>query len=233
MIRLLLFDIDGTLVLTGGAGRRAMALAARDLFHVDHELESTAVAGRTDAWIVAQMAATYGVSYSDRLLARFREIYVSYLEREIHQPGPQKGVLPGIPSILDTLARRSDTHVALLTGNFERGAQIKLEYFNLWRFFSGGAFGDSAHDRNSLLSVALDGLKARGGPVVDPSEVLIIGDTPLDVAVAMAGGARSLAVATGSHDVDTLKASGADVVMKDLSDLNAALEGMGLTAGPG
>ncbi len=233
MIKLLLFDIDGTLVLTGGAGGRAMALAARDIFRVDDGIGSISMAGHTDAWIVAQMAATYGAPYSDKMLARFREVYLSHLEREIHQPGPQKGVLPGIPPVLDTLARRTDAHLALLTGNFERGAQIKLEYFNLWRFFSTGAFGDSAHDRNSLLGVALDRVRAGGGPVVEPSEVLIIGDTPLDVAVAVAGGARSLGVATGSYDVDTLRASGADVVLKDLGDLTAALEGMGLTAGPG
>lgn len=233
MIKLLLFDIDGTLVLTGGAGGRAMALAARDLFGVDSGLGSISMAGRTDAWIVAQMAATYGVPYDDTMLTRFREIYVSHLEREIHQPGPQKGVLPGIRPVLDALARRTDARLALLTGNFERGARIKLEYFDLWRFFSAGAFGDATLDRNSLLGVALDRVRALGGPVVAPSDVLIIGDTPLDVAVAIAGGARSLGVATGSYSVEDLMASGADAALGDLSDLGAALEGMGLVAGPG
>lgn len=233
MIRLLLFDIDGTLVLTGGAGGRAMARAARDVFQVDHGLGAISMAGRTDAWIVSQMAAAHQVPYSNLVLERFREVYLSHLQREIHEPGPQKGVLPGIRRILEALAPRVDAHVALLTGNFEEGARIKLDYFDLWRFFSSGAFGDSSHDRNGLLGVALDRVRALGGPSVEPQDVLIIGDTPLDVAVALSGGARSLAVATGGYGVEALKASGADVVLEDLSDLQAALAGMGLAAGPG
>jgi phosphoglycolate phosphatase-like HAD superfamily hydrolase len=230
--KLLLFDIDGTLLLTGGAGGRAMALAARDVFRADNGVASISMAGRTDAWIVAQMAAAHGAPYSGDLLGQFREAYISHLEREILQPGPRKGILPGIPSLLQALARRPGVHLGLLTGNFERGARIKLEYFDLWRFFSTGAFGDSAHDRSSLLSVALDHVRTRGGPVVHPSEVLIVGDTPLDVAVAVAGGARSLAVATGAYTTDELRASGADVVMKDLSDVGTALSWMGLDTGP-
>lgn len=233
MIKLLLFDIDGTLVLTGGAGGRAMARAAADIFKVESGLGSISMAGRTDAWIVSQMAAEYGFVYNDDLLSRFRDAYTSHLLREIHEPGPRKGVLPGVRHVLDVLTTRTRAHMALLTGNFERGARIKLEYFDLWRYFPSGAFGDTAHDRNSLLGVALTRFQASGGPAVHASEVLVIGDTPLDVAVAVAGGARSLAVATGSYDAEQLEASGADVVLRDLSDVNAALDGMGLADGPG
>ena len=233
MIKLLLFDIDGTLVLTGGAGGRAMARAAADTFGVEGELRSISMAGRTDAWIVSQMAATYGVPCNEGLLSRFHDAYISHLRREIHEPGPRKGVLPGVRDVLQGLRTRTHVHTALLTGNFERGAQIKLEYFDLWGYFRLGAFGDAAHDRNSLLGVALARFRASGGPPVEPSEVLVIGDTPLDVAVALAGGARSLAVATGGYTMEELKASGADAVLRDLSDVNAALSEMGLAAGPG
>lgn len=228
MIKLLLFDIDGTLVSSGGAGMRAMAHAARELFKTDDGVGSISMAGRTDAWIVGEMAAAYKIAYSQRLLERFREIYLPHLAREIHEPGPQKGMCPGIRPVLEALAQRADVHLALLTGNFEEGARIKLEYFDVWQFFSSGAFGDSTPDRNSLLGVAIDRVRALGGPAVAPADVVVIGDTPLDVAVALAGGARSLAVATGGYSVEALKASGADVVLSDLSDVNAALHGMGL-----
>ena len=233
MTKLLLFDIDGTLVLTGGAGGRAMARAAADVFDVANGLGSISMAGRTDAWIVAQMAEQHGRPYDAGMLLRFRERYLVHLQQEIEGPGPRKGVLPGVHALLDALSERADVHLALLTGNFERGAEIKLEHFGLWRYFSGGAFGDASRDRNSLLGVALTRVHAMGGPAVHPSEVVIVGDTPLDVAVALAGGARSLAVATGSHTTEELSASGADAVLEDLSDRQAALNALGLTAGPG
>lgn len=229
MIKLLLFDIDGTLVLTGGAGGRAMARAARDLFSMPDAVGAISMAGRTDAWIVSQMCEAQRFDYSAELLERFREKYVSHLRTEIHTPGPRKGVLPGIRPLLEALTPRNDVHVALLTGNFEEGARIKLEYFDLWQFFGGGAFGDTCHDRNLLLDVAMRRVRDNGGPMVSPADVLIIGDTPLDVAVAVAGGARSLAVATGDYSVEELMASGADAALDDLSRLDVTLAGMGLS----
>jgi phosphoglycolate phosphatase len=231
--RLILFDIDGTLVLTGGAGGRAMARAFEEVFGLQHGMASISMAGRTDAWIVAQMAANHGLACTPDIFGRFHEAYIGHLMEEIHKPGPQKGILPGVREVLEALAAHSGAHLALLTGNFERGAQIKLEYFDLWRYFAAGAFGDRTHDRNSLLATALARVAARGGPAITPAETVIVGDTPLDVAVAVAGGARSLAVATGSYDAAALRASGADVVVEDLMDIEAVLEGLGLDSGPG
>lgn len=228
MTRLLLFDIDGTLVLTGGAGARAMLRAFTDLFGFSDGLGSISMAGRTDAWIVAQMAAAHGISVGEAEVRAFHDTYLRYLGEEILQPGPRKGILPGVRELLDALALRDDVHLALLTGNYRRGAEIKLGYFDLWRYFSTGAFGDDAHDRNGLLWTAIDNVSAAGGPRARPSETLIIGDTPLDVAVAVAGGARSLGVATGSYDVDTLLESGADAAVQDLSDTATVLQMLGL-----
>ena len=146
--------------------------------------------------------------------------------REIHQPGPQKGVLPGVRSLLEVLSLRTDAFLALLTGNFEQGARIKLEYFDLWRYFRCGAFGDDAPDRNGLLPKALAAIRACGGPDALPSETVVVGDTPLDVACAAASGARSIAVATGGYDVDALRAAGADVVFEDLSETEAVLDAL-------
>jgi phosphoglycolate phosphatase-like HAD superfamily hydrolase len=231
--KLILFDIDGTLVLTGGAGGRAMARAFEDVFGLQHGMASISMAGRTDAWIVAQMAANHGLPFTEDVFDRFHQAYIGFLQEEIHKPGPQKGVLPGVRAVLEALKSHNGAHLALLTGNFERGAQIKLEYFDLWRYFGAGAFGDRTHDRNSLLETALARVAAVGGPSVTPADTVVVGDTPLDVAVAVAGGARSLAVATGSYSVEALRESGADVVIEDLMDIEAVLEGLGLASGPG
>jgi phosphoglycolate phosphatase len=228
----LLFDIDGTLVLTGGAGGRAMTRAFEDLYGVANAFEGVPFNGRTDAWILSRAAATHGIDGD--AITRFKPLYLDYLAEELHRPGPRKGVMPGISPLLDELSRRGDVYLALLTGNFERGACLKLEYFDLWRYFTCGAFGDTTHDRNGLLAEALARVAICGGPNAAPGDVVVIGDTPLDVGVAVAGGARSMAVATGSHTTDELRASGADVVFQDLSDLEAvlaALEGRAGRAG--
>ena len=227
MTRLILFDIDGTLVLTGGAGGRAMARAFEDVFGFSNGLGAISMAGRTDAWIVSQMLAEHGIADAGPHLQRFHDVYVRHLATEVLKPSAEKRVLPGVRVLLDTLAARDDVYVALLTGNYRRGAEIKLEHFDLWRYFGAGAYGDDSHDRNGLLWTALANVDAVG-PRVRPSEVVIIGDTPLDVAVAVAGGARSLGVATGSYDVDTLLESGADAGLPDLSHLEAVLRALNL-----
>lgn len=215
-------------MLSGGAGARAMAFAFEDVFGLPDTFGNINFAGRTDAWIIAQIAAQHAEASNPETLQRFHDVYVEQLSREIARPGPRKGVLPGVRELLDTLALRGDSYLALLTGNFQRGAQIKLEYFDLWRYFRCGAFGDAAHERNSLLPAALEQVAARGGGTFAPEDIVIVGDTPHDVAVAQAGGARSLAVATGFYDADALRASGADAVLSDLSDVEKALEALGL-----
>ena len=223
-MKVLLFDIDGTLVLSGGAGARAMSRAFEAVFGVPEALTGISMNGRTDTWIVTQLSARHGIATDADSLRRFHDSYVSLLAEEIQQPGPRKGVMPGVPALLEALSRRDDVYVALLTGNFEAGARIKLDYFDLWRYFGGGAFGDNAPERNPLLPKALSAIQARGCPSVHPSDVIVIGDTPHDVAVAVAHRARSIAVATGGHDMAELGESGADCVLPDLSDVDAVLQ---------
>jgi len=201
-----------------------MSRAFDDVFSVRDGLSGVPFAGRTDAWIIAQAVAARGLACDAGSLRQVRERYLTHLREEVHQPGPRKGVMPGVRPLLDALAVRDDVFLALLTGNVEHGARVKLEYFDLWRYFRCGAFGDAALERNGLLSTALARVKACGGPSPLPSDVVVVGDTPLDVEVARAGGVRSVAVATGSYDAATLAASGADVVLEDFSDLRAALE---------
>jgi phosphoglycolate phosphatase-like HAD superfamily hydrolase len=174
--------------------------------------------GRTDAWILSDAAAAHAIAHDAPALARFREVYLAYLRDALHEPGPRKGVMPGVRALLDALSPRRDVFLALLTGNYEDAARAKLQYFDLWRYFSCGAFGDAAADRNGLLPKALARVRACGGPDAAPSDAVVVGDTPLDIACARAGSARSVGVATGSYRVDQLRDAGADVVLEDLSD---------------
>ena len=233
---LLLFDIDGTLCLTGGAGIRGMALAFEELFGVEAPVEGISMAGRTDAWVLAALASARGLAPDPSQAEKFRDAYLRHFPIEIQKPGPRKGVMPGVRELLDVLAARDDMHLALLTGNYERSARAKLEYFDLWRYFDGGAFGDRAMDRNHLFDEALASVTARRGTAVSPAETIVIGDTPLDVACARHGGGRSLAVATGGHPSTELRAAGADSVFEDLSDTAAVvaeLERLAVAGGAG
>jgi phosphoglycolate phosphatase len=228
MSKLVLFDIDGTLVLTGGAGIRAMNRAGETLLGVRNLLDGIQVAGRTDWIILHDALAKLGRDLDEDLFARLRDQYIANLREEILQRGQGvKAVMPGIPELLPVLESRDDVCLGLLTGNFEQGARIKLEHFDLWRYFKCGAFGDDAADRNALVPFALERARGRGLGEVAYSDVFVIGDTPHDVACARAVGAVPIAVATGGFSVDQLRSTGAPVVLENLSDTEGFLRLLG------
>ena len=225
MRKLVLFDIDGTLVLTGGAGLRAMNRALEEVFGHANGLGDIPVAGRTDWAILADAVRRVGRTLDGNLLADLERRYVARLGEEIHLPGHgRKGIMPGIKEILDAIDRRDDVVAGLLTGNFEDGARVKLGYFDLWRYFRFGAFGGDAADRNALVPVAVERARTCGLPEIADADVLVVGDTPHDVLCAHAAGAVAVAVATGPSSVDELRAAGADHVFVDLSDTDAVLK---------
>ena len=214
-------------MLTGGAGVRAMTIAFEELLGIRDAFHGIPMAGRTDSWILADAAAAHGIPGDSPDLARFRDVYLAHLVEQIEEPGAsRKGMMPGVRELLDALSGRPDVYLALLTGNYEAAARIKLEYFDLWRYFSCGAFGDAAPDRNGLLPLAVRTVAACGGPAFAAADATVIGDTPLDIACAKHSSARSIGVATGSHSVDALRAAGADVVFADLSDTAAVLRAL-------
>jgi phosphoglycolate phosphatase len=200
-----------------------MSLAFEELFAVRDAFQGIPMAGRTDTWILADAATAHGIPHDSPGLSRFPEVYIHHLIKELEKPGARKGVMPGVRDLLDALSERDDVYLALLTGNYEAGARIKLEYFDLWRYFPCGAFGDEAPNRNGLVPKAVARVAACGGPSFTAADAVVIGDTPLDVACAAICGARSIAVATGSHTVEELRAAGADVPMHDLSDTDAVV----------
>ena len=216
--KLVLFDIDGTLVLTGGAGIRAMNRAGQSVLGVPRILDGVPVAGRTD-WSI----------FRDALDRIGRDLTASCSRGSARRTSPPargdlargdgvKAVMPGVHDLLSALGSRGDVSLGLVTGNFHEAARIKLEHFDLWRHFRCGAFGEDAVDRNALVPFALERARGCGVPDVPYEDVLVVGDTPHDVACAAAVGAVPIAVATGTFTVDQLRQAGAPVVLSDLSD---------------
>jgi len=233
--KLILFDIDGTLCLTGGAGLRAMNRACAELVGHADALSGIPVAGRTDRIILADVVARIGRPLDDELLAVLRDKYLAHLREEILVPGAMpsaeylgprggiKAVMPGIRELLDVLQRRPDVFLGLLTGNFEEGARLKLDHFGLWSYFRCGAYGDDAEDRNALVPIAVERARRCGLPEIPAGNVLVVGDTPHDIACARAAGAVAVGVATGGFTVDQLIACDADIVFENLADGGAFL----------
>src|SRR3954464_12571229 len=196
---LILFDIDGTLVLTGGAGMRAMNRACEDLVSSEDPMAGVQFAGRTDWSILDDIMRKHGKTLDAPLLDDLRARYVRHLAEEIQRPGTGvKDVMPGIRELLDALQQRDDTALALLTGNFAEGARIKLEYFDLWKYFPWGAFGGDSANRNDLVPIAVARAREHGIDGIAPANVIVVGDTPNDVECALVAGATPVAVATGS-----------------------------------
>lgn len=221
--RLLLFDVDGTLLLSGGAGKRALNRAFADLFAVTDAFEGIPVAGRTDTLIFRDALARSSVETDQGARIAFYTRYYACLAEEIQQPGLRKGLMPGVSRLLERLAGETHLTSGLLTGNVARAARIKLEHFGLWRHFRCGAYGDDAAERDDLVPIAVARARRAGVRVDAGRDAVVIGDTPLDVRCAVAGGARSIAVATGGYDEATLRASGADAVLPDLADADRFL----------
>lgn len=223
--RLVLFDIDGTLVLTGGAGLRAMNRACSDLVGHGSALDGVVLAGRTDWIILEDTLRRHGRSLNEDLLAELRHRYVAHLVEEIELPGTGvKRALPGVEALLGALTNRGDVGVGLLTGNFAEGAKIKLEHFDLWKYFAFGAFGGDSADRNALVPIAVERARDMGIADVDARDVFVVGDTPFDVGCALAVGAVPVGVATGGFNADQLRESGAEIVFDDLSNTSAFLD---------
>jgi phosphoglycolate phosphatase-like HAD superfamily hydrolase len=221
--RLLLWDIDGTLISTGAAGNRAVELATAQRF-TGGNLEGVEIAGRTDSGIAHQILTKYGEPITEENTRALLDLYLGFLAREL--PRSKGQVMPGVLELLQRAERRPDTILGLLTGNLRRGAQLKLEHYQLWHFFAFGAFADDHHDRNQLGAFALT--RAReGGEEFPPGQVDVIGDTGHDIACGKAFGARTIAVATGSWPREILAEYTPDFLFDDLSDVDGVIETLG------
>ncbi len=223
---LLLFDIDGTLITSGGAGERALRRGFRERFGIDDDLRGVEIAGRTDGGIARQILRTHGLAETPENISGFIDSYLAHLADELSRCGG--GLLPGIVPLLETLRDRPGVVLALLTGNVARGAELKLTHYGVWRFFEFGAFADDHHERNELGPFAQRRARERHGIDFPPERTFILGDTPHDIACARAIGARAVAIATGKFTVAELSAHGPDFVFADLTDHGAVLAALGV-----
>jgi phosphoglycolate phosphatase len=216
-VKLVLFDIDGTLVDCGGQARVAFATALDAIFGETGPIDEYDFSGKTDTRIIVDLMTAAGRSRDEVLatLPRLKNEYLDTLDRSLERD--RMRVLPGIESLLEHLAERNDIVLALLTGNFERGARIKLSRHDLNRYFGFGSFGDGVFDRNDLPPIALQRALQATQRRFRPDEALIVGDSVLDVACARANGLACLAVATGRTAREELAAAGPKWLVDDLA----------------
>ncbi|MBI5766996.1 MAG: haloacid dehalogenase-like hydrolase [Verrucomicrobia bacterium] len=217
---LLLWDIDGTLLASGGAGMVAMRLGLRDALGIDGSLDDIEFAGRTDRWIIRRIFDKFSVPHTAENYDRYVAGYIAALPGAL-RANPRARVLGGVRELLAAVAARPGVTQGVLTGNLRAGARAKLAHHGLWDYFPFGAFADDAELRNDLGPHALARARAHTGTTFAPARIWIIGDTPHDIACARAIGARVLAVATGSHSRDTLAAHAPDALLDDLADAAA------------
>jgi len=220
-MQIILFDIDGTLINTGGAGGAAIRHGFSAAFGVS-EAGHVSLSGRTDRAIGRSLFELHGLVDSadnwQRLRAAYLERLPDYMRRY-----PAR-VLPGVHELLEALAGRTDFSLGLLTGNLQDGARIKLDFFDLYRYFPFGGFGDEHHDRDCVASEALRAARLHLNGAGECSHVWVIGDTPFDVTCGQSIGARTLGVATGTHTRSELEPHSPDAILDDLADTAGVLD---------
>ena len=223
-MRLVLWDIDGTLVDSAKLGRDAF-YEAFEAVTGGPPRGDVPFAGRTDLEIAHHMLEDTGIEAGEELLERFEEALVEATAARVPELGRRGRALPGVPEALERLQREPNVVQSLLTGNVERTALLKLATFGLAEYldFAAGAYGSDHRVRGELVAIARTRAAALHGADLDPGDVVLVGDTPLDVAAAREGGARAVGVATGPYDEDALAEAGADAVLGDLSDTDRVM----------
>ncbi len=211
-----LFDIDGTLIESGRAGSRATVEAMRTEFGLDPINGDVPFAGRTDRAIIFDLFRLHNIQPSEANWQRFRRRYLPELSRQL--PIRDGQVLPGAREMVRTIETTADQHLGLLTGNIRAGAETKLAFFQLWKHFSFGGFGDVHLSRNDVANDALNASADTLQTTIDPSDVWVVGDTVNDIACARSIGANVLAVSTGGSTHEQLQEAEPDLLVEDLTD---------------
>lgn len=220
MKRLILFDIDGTLLHTNGAARRAFHRALLKVYGTAGPIDTHHFDGKTDPQIARELLLAAGLTRAD-IDASLGDLYRAYLDGmadEIAQPGHSTLVYPGVREVLAQLQMRGDVLVGLLTGNIAEGASLKLRSADLDEYFAFGAFGSDSEHRAELPAIAVQRAHERTGIEFRGKDVVVIGDTPSDITCGQSLGVYAVGVCTGRHSRDQLLAEGADHVLEDLSD---------------
>ncbi len=216
----ILFDIDGTLIRTGGAGFRAMKIAMSQLFGIE-DIPSVEVQGRTDRGILDDLFRNVDLDFAEHG-EQFNQVYWEHLPNSLHESNGR--VLPGVVELLTQLASLPGFALGILTGNARRAAEIKLEHFQLSPFFDFGGHGDHHACRNEVAELAQSAASTHLGRRFDPRKVWVVGDTVNDIACARAIKARVIAVETGGAAPDDLRAAKPDAQFESLANCQAFLD---------
>ncbi len=217
-----LFDIDGTLIASGGAGKAALEAALVEEFGLAPVTAKLELSGRTDRAICRDLFRHHVLDDTPENWHRLMAAYLRHLPACLTRKGGR--VLPGIDALLAELGGRDDVLLGLLTGNVRAGAEVKLGHYGLYEHFRCGGFGDDHFDRDDVAREALEAVRRHCDGAASPDRVWVLGDTPLDVRCARAIGARAVAVATGWHQAEELAACRPDLLFADLSDAGPLLE---------
>ena len=218
---ILFFDIDGTMLSTGGAGQRAMELALVEEFRIRFPFEDVLTAGRTDCGIADEIFSKYQLEDSPKERHRFMNSYLERLPECLKTlPG---ALLPGVTELLDQLHKLENVHLSLLTGNYVEGAWIKLRHFRIDHYFQSGGYGDDHPHRDDVAKLALQNVCEHLNRQVDGHDACVIGDTPADIRCARAINARAAAVATGVYSRNQLSPYSPDHLFDDLSHTDAVM----------
>lgn len=220
-MKLILFDIDGTLISAGGAGTRSLNKAFEEILGIKDAFKNFEMAGKTDVQIIKEGLMVAGIEPSMSLVNEIIESYLNNLRVEINNNS--KHLKPGVKEFIEFIYYELNYPLGLLTGNLEKGARIKLEPFGLNLFFPVGAFGSDHEDRKQLLPIAIERFSKKFNYYIDFHKCIVIGDTPRDVACAKPYGAKVIAVATGPYSVKELQKTDADIVVENLSETNKIL----------
>lgn len=232
-MKVCLFDIDGTLVLTGGAGQYAFADSFREVFGIEKINRNVSFAGRSDRGIAGDLFEHHGIENSQTNWEQFQSVYLGHLENQLVK---QEGtLLPGVEKLIDQLEAMGDVHIGLLTGNVVAAAERKLEYYGIWDRFAFGGFGDKHPQRNDIASAAREAARTHHrsiSPAASPAEaseadqekIMVIGDTPNDITCARSIGALAVGVPTGHTSSEELEAESPDLLLPNLESGDAILD---------
>ena len=222
--KIIFFDIDGTLLSTGGAGQVALGEALHDSFEVEFPFQGVQTSGRTDRGIVDEIFETHGVENTPDSREKFRESYLRRVPAALE--GNSGRVYAGVPELLKLLAADDRIALGVLTGNYEASAWLKLRHYGVAEYFGFGGFGDHHAERNDVATIAVDAAEKSLGYRPAPADMLVIGDTIPDIVCSRHIGACAAAVATGNFTADELRVGSPDLLFEDLSDANDVAQQM-------
>jgi len=223
-MRLVLFDVDGTLLLTGGAGGRALSGAIAQIYTLPTGTEGVRYDGKTDPQIVREILSHHGQEdrFNDEEVSSLFSIYLALLRKEL-TAGDDFLVLPGAHELVRTLDRQENFLLGLATGNIEEGARLKLERAGLDSFFAFGGFGSDAENRTDVIRIAMERGRQRNAQL-KPENVFVLGDTPRDIVHAKEAGVCTLAVASGNYSLDALQSYKPDLAVASLQPIEPIVE---------